>query len=111
MSISDALLDTLEEQKQSDRVYGVVVAIVTNRKDPEEMGRVKLRYPWLGENAEGYWARIATPMAGNERGIYFLPEVEDEVLVAFEHGDLRFPYVIGSLWNGRDKPPVKNDDG
>jgi uncharacterized protein involved in type VI secretion and phage assembly len=111
MSISDTLLDTLEEQKQADRVYGVVVAIVTNIKDPEEMGRVKLRYPWLGENAEGYWARIASPMAGNDRGIYFLPEVEDEVLVAFEHGDLRFPYVIGSLWNGRDKPPVKNDDG
>jgi uncharacterized protein involved in type VI secretion and phage assembly len=111
MSLSDTLLDTIEERYLSDKVYGVVVAIVTNIKDPQEMGRVKVRYPWLGKNAEGYWARVAAPMAGNDRGIYFLPEVEDEVLVAFEHGDLRFPYVIGSLWNGKDKPPVKNDDG
>jgi uncharacterized protein involved in type VI secretion and phage assembly len=111
MSLSSALLDTLEQGEQANRIYGVVVAIVTNTKDPEAMGRVKLKYPWLGDDAEGYWARIVTPMAGKEMGIYFPPAVEDEVLVAFEQGDVRFPYVIGSLWNGKDKPPVKNDDG
>jgi uncharacterized protein involved in type VI secretion and phage assembly len=50
-------------------------------------------------------------MAGKQRGTYFLPEVDDEVLVAFEHGDVRFPYVLGALWNGQDVPPVTNDDG
>jgi uncharacterized protein involved in type VI secretion and phage assembly len=111
MSLSSALFDTLEQREQAHRIYGVVVAIVTNTNDPQGMGRVKLKYPWLGEDAEGCWARIATPMAGKEMGIYFPPEVEDEVLVAFEQGDVRFPYVIGSLWNGKDKPPLKNDDG
>ena len=51
------------------------------------------------------------PMAGKERGAYFLPEVDDEVLVAFERGDMRFPYVVGSLWNGKDKAPASNGDG
>ncbi|MBW2661782.1 MAG: phage tail protein, partial [Deltaproteobacteria bacterium] len=67
--------------------------------------------PWLSEEDESNWARVASPMAGKERGIYFLPEVDDEVLVAFEHGDIRFPYIIGALWNGKDVPPTKNDDG
>jgi uncharacterized protein involved in type VI secretion and phage assembly len=84
---------------------------VTNNKDPEGAGRVKVNYPWLSEADEGYWARVAAPMAGAGRGVYFLPEVGDEVLVAFEQGDLRFPYVVGALWNGKDAPPEKNDDG
>jgi uncharacterized protein involved in type VI secretion and phage assembly len=111
MSMSSALLDTIEERDVSNRIYGVVVAVVTNTNDPAKIGRVKLKYPWLGEDAEGYWARVASPMAGKEMGIYFLPEVDAEVLVAFEQGDVRFPYVIGSLWNGKDTPPIANDDG
>ncbi|HEX8845932.1 MAG TPA: phage baseplate assembly protein V [Pyrinomonadaceae bacterium] len=110
MSLSDVLLETAKGT-QPNRIYGVVAAIVTNNKDTEGLGRVKVKYPWLSETDESYWARIASPMAGNGRGIYFLPEVEDEVLVAFEQGDLRFPYVLGALWNGKDAPPVKNDDG
>jgi uncharacterized protein involved in type VI secretion and phage assembly len=111
MSISSALLDTIEQREISNRIYGVVVAVVTNANDPSKIGRVKLKYPWLGEDAEGHWARVASPMAGKDMGIYFLPEVDSEVLVAFEHGDVRFPYVIGSLWNGKARPPMTNDDG
>lgn len=108
--MSSALLDTLMDREPAPKTYGVVVAEVTNLKDPKKMGRVKVSYPWLGEEAEGYWARVATPMAGKEMGIFFLPEVGDEVLVAFEHGDVRFPYVIGSLWNGKAKLPVSLGD-
>ncbi|CAG1003566.1 Actin cross-linking toxin VgrG1 [Myxococcaceae bacterium] len=95
----------------SDRIYGVVVGIVTNNQDPDGLGRVKLRFPWLSDDVESEWARIAVLMAGPERGSYFLPEVEDEVLVAFEQGDVRFPFVLGALWNGKDKPPESNQDG
>ena len=90
---------------------GVVVGVVTNNQDPEGMGRVKVKFPWLSDEDESNWARVAAPMAGKGRGLYFLPEVDDEVLVAFEHGDVRFPYVVGALWNGEDAPPAKNDDG
>ena len=111
-SIASELLDELREREESGRIYGVVSAVVTNNNDdPGALGRVKVRYPWLGKDASGYWARVATPMAGKDRGVYFLPDVNDEVLVAFEQGDARFPYVIGALWNGKDTPPAKNDDG
>jgi uncharacterized protein involved in type VI secretion and phage assembly len=92
-------------------VKGVVVAIVSENKDSSGLGRVKVNFPWFDASGESYWARVATPMGGKNRGIYFLPEVGDEVLVAFERGDLRFPYVVGSLWNGADKSPASNDDG
>jgi uncharacterized protein involved in type VI secretion and phage assembly len=93
------------------QIYGVAIGIVTNNKDPDGLGRVKLTLPWLAGDAESNWARVATPMAGAGRGCYFLPEVDDEVLVAFEHGSPEFPYVVGALWNGKDKPPVSNSDG
>jgi uncharacterized protein involved in type VI secretion and phage assembly len=93
------------------RFYGVVVGVVTNNKDPEDLHRVKVRFPWLDGANESHWARVAAPMAGNDRGAYFLPEVEDEVLVAFEHGCVDYPYVVGALWNGKDKPPESNSDG
>jgi uncharacterized protein involved in type VI secretion and phage assembly len=96
---------------KAGRVYGVVMGIVTNNQDPDKMGRVRVKFPWLSDDHESWWARIATPMAGPNRGIYFLPEVDDEVLVAFEHGDVRFPYVVGALWNGKDSPPENNSDG
>lgn len=108
------LLNTIEEpETMVNRIYGVVVGMVTNNQDPDKMGRVKVKFPWLSDTDESYWARLATPMAGKDRGIYFLPEVDDEVLVAFEHGDVRFPYVLGALWNGQDqdKPPEQNSDG
>jgi uncharacterized protein involved in type VI secretion and phage assembly len=111
--MTNRLLDLLMPPgaAQQKKMYGVVIGIVTNNNDPDKLGRVKVRFPWLSDTAESWWARIAAPMAGKERGVYFLPEVEDEVLVAFEHGDVRFPYVLGALWNGEDKPPETNGDG
>jgi len=91
--------------------HSVVVGIVTNNQDPDGLGRVKLRFPWLDENTESNWARLATPMAGGDRGMVFIPEVNDEVIVAFEQGDMNRPYVLGSLWNGEDTPPETNSDG
>lgn len=90
---------------------GVAPAVVRENKDGSGMGRVKVSYPWHSQPEESYWARVAMPMAGNQRGVYFLPEVGDEVLVAFERGDLRFPYVVGSLWNGQEPSPETNSDG
>jgi len=96
---------------ESGRFYGVVMGIVTNNQDPSNMARVRVKFPWLSDDNESWWARLATPMAGAGRGSYFLPEVNDEVLIAFEHGDVRFPYVLGGLWNGQDAPPANNSDG
>jgi uncharacterized protein involved in type VI secretion and phage assembly len=102
----------LEEGKRGQsRIYGVVVGIVTNNQDPDKLGRVKVKIPRLSADDESQWARVATFMAGKNRGAFFLPEVDDEVLVAFEHGDMALPYVIGALWNGLDEPPETNDDG
>jgi len=90
---------------------GVAIAVVTQNQDPDGLCRVKVSYPWHDKPRESYWARIATAMAGNARGTVFLPEVGDEVLVACDREDLRFPYVLGALWNGKDKPPETNQDG
>ncbi|MGH9134785.1 MAG: VgrG-related protein [Ilumatobacteraceae bacterium] len=87
-------------------VYGVVVGLVTNSNDPEGLGRVKLEFPWLSDDFETHWARVCFPGAGPERGMFLVPEVGDEVLVVFDHGDVRMPYVLGGLYNGRDAPPA-----
>jgi phage protein D/phage baseplate assembly protein gpV len=96
----------------SGRHAGVVVGLVTNVKpsgnDAKYEGSVKVKFPWLADDQDSHWARLATPMAGAGRGFYFLPEVNDEVLVAFEHGDINRPYVVGALWNGKDQPPAKS---
>ncbi len=92
-------------------VKGVAIALVTQNRDPDGLCRVKVRYPWHHQPRESYWARLAMPMAGKDRGVVLIPEVGDEVLVAFEREDPRFPYVIGALWNGVDQPPEKNSDG
>jgi uncharacterized protein involved in type VI secretion and phage assembly len=106
MKLLDMLIEAEDQEASAGRIYGVVVGVVTNNEDPDNLGRVKVRFPWLSDDNEGYWARLATPMAGADRGIYFLPEVQDEVLVIFEQGDVRFPFIIGALWNGKDKPPA-----
>ena len=85
---------------------GMVIGIVTNNMDPQEMGRVKVKYPWLSDNDESAWARVVAPMAGNGRGFLYLPEVDDEVLIGFEHGDIHRPFVLGAMWNGIDKLPL-----
>lgn len=108
---TDVLSALLTPSARADRFYGVVVGIVTNNKDPDDLHRVKVRFPWLSNDVESHWARVAAPMAGKNRGAYFLPEVDDEVLVAFEHGQVDHPYVVGSLWNGKDNAPESNADG
>ncbi len=89
-----------------ERFPGVVTAVVTNTDDPNDWGRVKLKFPWMSEDAESDWARVIGSGAGPEAGLYGLPEVGDEVLVAFEQGDFSRPFVLGGLWNGQhDIPP------
>jgi uncharacterized protein involved in type VI secretion and phage assembly len=94
-----------------NRLFGVYPALVTAVVDRDtKHGRVRLRYPWLdATNSVEPWARVATLMAGPKRGTWFIPEVEDEVLVSFVSGDPRWPVVIGCLWNGVDEPPEEMD--
>ena len=111
MSLIDALSDDRENRSKARSIHGVAIGIISNAKDPQGIGRVKLQFPWLSEDNESDWAKVASFMAGKDRGGFFLPEVGDEVLVAFEHGDINSPYVIGALWSGEDKPPETNMDG
>jgi len=92
-----------------DRWPGVVTAIVTNTDDPNKWGRVKVKFPWLTEDAESDWARIIGPGGGPKAGFFALPDVGDEVLVVFEQGDFDQPFVLGGLWNGKDAIPPKSD--
>jgi phage baseplate assembly protein gpV len=92
------------------RWYGVAPAQVLDIADPDGQNRIKVALPWAPDGVSGRyeaWARLATLFAGSDRGSVFLPEVDDEVLVAFEHGDPRRPFVLGGLWNGKDAPPAK----
>ncbi len=91
---------------RSDRIYGVTAALVTDVHDPQDLGRVKLKFPWMSETYVSDWARLLSSGAGSDRGAIWLPEVNDEVLVSFEYGDLRFPIVLGGLHNGVDKPKL-----
>lgn len=111
MNVAELLAADLAHQPTAGRMFGVATAVVTSTDDPDALGRVKVRYPWLGDDAESPWARIVSPMAGKERGAVFRPEVDDEVLVLFEHGDMRFPYVIGGVWSAADPPPERGADG
>lgn len=88
-----------------DRTYGVVPAEVIARDDADGEGKVKVRYPWIGDESDGYWAPIATMMGGGGRGSWFMPEIGDEVLCAFNQGDMTHPFVVGTLWNGAQRPP------
>ena len=107
----DAYSVLTELPSTGERFFGVAIGVVTNNKDPDGLGRVKVSLPWMADEVESDWARVVSPMAGPGRGVYFLPEVNDEVLVAFEHGNPDVPYVLGGLWNGKDKPPASNGDG
>jgi uncharacterized protein involved in type VI secretion and phage assembly len=93
-----------------NKINGVVIGIVKNLDDPQNLGRVEVEFPWLSDANKSFWTRIATLMAGSGRGSWFMPEEEDEVLVAFEHGNPQHPYIVGFLWNGVDKPPNQGID-
>lgn len=90
------------------RITGVVSGIVTDATDPKKSGRVKLKFPWLSDDYVSDWARSVQIGAGDKRGGLFVPEVNDEVLVAFDRGDVRRPFVLGGLYNGVDKPSTED---
>jgi phage baseplate assembly protein gpV len=92
------------------RIQGLVIGIVSDVKDPLNLGRVRLQFPWLAKDFVSGWARVVQTGAGPSRGFYVLPEVNDEVMVGFELGDFDSPYVIGGLWNNVDKPPHLSTD-
>jgi phage protein D len=102
------LLSLLRDHEPG-QTSGLVIGIVTDNQDPEGWGRVKLKYPWLSPDHASDWARVVSVGGGPDRGVEFIPEIDDEVLVAFEMGDIRYPYVLGGLWNGQDAPPQKSD--
>lgn len=91
------------------RHFGLYPAIVTDLVDPKSLGRVQVKFPWLGKGDGGQevraWATLVTPYAGDQQGIEILPEVDTQVVVAFEAGDLRRPYIVGACWNGKEKLP------
>lgn len=94
------------------QLNGVFPAVVIDNVDPKNLGRVKVQLPQMdesGKRGSRVWARMATLMAGQNRGTWFIPDVNDEVLVTFAAGDVRRPYVIGSLWNGSSLPPGTMD--
>ena len=94
------------------KLHGVFPAVVMDNVDPENLGRVKVRLPQVGasgQHGDEPWARLATLVAGESRERWFTPDVNDEVLVAFEAGDLRRPFVIGFLWSGSSTPPETRD--
>ncbi|MGI0484845.1 phage baseplate assembly protein V [Pantanalinema rosaneae CENA516] len=105
MNFLDILLSSDERSAIAHRVSGVAIGVVTNNQDPDQLGRVKVKFPWLCDDDESYWARVLVC------GTYYLPDVDDEVLVAFNQDDIQFPYVLGTLWNGKKAPPDTNADG
>ena len=111
MNLADLIAADVTRDASAGRVYGMVVGIVTSTDDPDGLGRLKVKYPWLDDQAESPWARVMGPMAGPKRGLLCRPDVGDEVLVAFEHGDMNFPFVLGGVWNATDPPPDHGADG
>ncbi|MHC5599380.1 MAG: VgrG-related protein [Nostoc sp.] len=107
---SGNLFTTLSTEKRLQPSETLLVGIVTNNKDPQKWGRVKVKFPTMTEEHESDWARVVALGAGPNRGFDCLPEVNDEVLVGFEHGDIHRPYIIGGVWNGKDAPPESVDD-
>jgi hypothetical protein len=102
------LANNLSSENQLKPGQTNLVGVVTDNKDPDNMGRVKVKFPTLNDQ-ESFWARMTTIGGGNNRGFDCLPEINDEVMVAFEHGDIHRPYIIGSVWNGLDAPPEHVD--
>jgi Type VI secretion system/phage-baseplate injector OB domain len=98
------LVDTITSKR--DKLFGVMVGKVINLLDPLALGRVQVQLPSIDSLDLSPWARVAVPMAGIAHGFYFIPNLNDEVLVAFEHGDVNAPYILGSLWNAMAPPPL-----
>ena len=111
-SLLDQVIDERVPRGLGGRLYGLYPALVSDVKDPDSQGRVKITLPWAPDPQGGKyeaWARLGTLMGGNNRGTWFVPDVNDEVLVGFEAGDARRPFIVGGLWNGSDTPPETMD--
>lgn len=96
---------------EAPRYFGLFPAIVTDIADPKKLGRIEVKFPWLGGDGDAVraWATLLTPYAGDDQGFEFLPAVETQVVIAFEAGDPRRPYIVGSCWNGREALPEAPD--
>ena len=107
---ADPPREKIDHKKKIDRkkkIYGVVTGmVIPHPPDPQALGRVLVRVPCIDSLDFVAWARVAVPMAGPLHGTYFVPNLGDEVLIAFEHGDVRVPYIIGCLWNHINRPPL-----
>ena len=103
-------MSTSRAETTNKKYFGVAEALVTDVNDPEKSGKVKLKFPWFDGNMETEWCRVRQFYAGNDYGAFFIPEVGDEVLVSFIHGDMRYPIILGGLYNGKDKPPSYRTD-
>src|SRR5499426_3240007 len=103
--------NVMSQSTSAGKLRGVWLGIVVDNKEAEGNPgyRVKVKFPWLNDQETTFWARIAVPMAGTERGTYVLPEIDDQVLVVFEHGDVERPIVIGGVWNKKQEPVEVND--
>jgi uncharacterized protein involved in type VI secretion and phage assembly len=110
-SLNMAKLTDFLGRPHSGIVPSAVVGLVTDNVDPDELGRVKVKFPTLHEEPQSFWLRVAAPNAGKERGFYALPEKDDEVLVLFMQGSQDVGLIIGQFWNGKDKPPKEAKDG
>jgi uncharacterized protein involved in type VI secretion and phage assembly len=108
-SLADHFSDQIKRaESEAYKIYEPAIGIVTDNKDPSKCGRVKVKIPVLSDSDTSWWAPVVMLGASKNRGWFFIPEVDDEVLLLFEHGDGQRPMVIGSLYNGKDKPPDKN---
>jgi phage protein D len=106
---SSSIVDLLGGGNQPVGAFGqlgLTIGIVTNNKDPDGVGRVRVKFPALSDQEESWWARVVTPGAGSSAGLMMMPQIDDEVLVGFEHGDLRRPFVLGGVWGAKAKPPT-----
>ena len=109
--MSSAIAFEIEANREvGGSVAGVAIGTVAANDDPKGLGRVKLHLHWRDKQFVTDWVRVVAPMAGGGRGAYFVPEVKDEVLVAFDRDDIRHPYVLGTLWSDKDKPPERNQN-
>jgi len=105
---ADFLVDPppVDEEQEPKRFYGVVTGTVIDPLDPMTLGRLQVQLHFIDDLDLSAWCRVAVPMAGQFSGFYCLPKLGDEVLVAFEHGDVNAPYIIGGLWNALSPPPM-----
>ena len=103
-------MSTVSRTRSTDkRFYGVVEGLVTANADPDQEGKVRVKFPWFDDDMVSEWCRVLQPYAGPGYGMFFVPEINDKVVVGFAHGDMRLPIVLGGVYNGQDKPPSHRD--